>query len=106
MNGQPTQVRRPWRAVARTIFQAAVGFAALIFVLEQPLIAVFTNVPEVRAAADAFFFWAALLPLVGLGLLPAFIQRPIEIAADGVLFLRPVETNNRDMGIALFVDTE
>ena len=44
----------------------AIGFAVLIFVLQQPLIAIFTNVPEVRAAADAFFFWAALLPLVGV----------------------------------------
>lgn len=26
---QPTQVRRPWRATLRTIFQAAVGFASM-----------------------------------------------------------------------------
>jgi len=25
----PTQVRRPWRAVARTVFQALIGFAAM-----------------------------------------------------------------------------
>ena len=44
----------------------AVGFAALILVLQQPMIAIFTNVAEVRAAADEFFFWAAMLPLVGV----------------------------------------
>lgn len=44
----------------------AVGFAALIFLLHQPLVAIFTNVPEVRAVAGEFFFWAALLPIVGV----------------------------------------
>ncbi len=44
----------------------AVGFAAFIFLLHQPLVAIFTNVPEVRAVADDFFFWAALLPVVGV----------------------------------------
>jgi MATE family multidrug resistance protein len=44
----------------------AVGFALLLFAIEEPLIRLFTNVPEVRAAADAFFFWAALMPLAGV----------------------------------------
>lgn len=34
---QPTQVRRPWRTVARTIFQAAVGFASMWALIVQTL---------------------------------------------------------------------
>ena len=43
--------------------------------------------------------------IIRLGFLPRFIERPVKIAADGVLFLRAVQTDNRDVGIALFVDT-
>jgi ABC-type uncharacterized transport system permease subunit len=32
---QPTQLRRPWRATARTVFAAVVGFAALLPLLVQ-----------------------------------------------------------------------
>lgn len=28
MSAQPTQVRRPWRTVARTVFQLVIGLAA------------------------------------------------------------------------------
>lgn len=41
-------------------------FTALTFALETPLVRLFTNVEEVRAAAHAHFFWAALMPLVGV----------------------------------------
>ncbi|MEM0989522.1 MAG: MATE family efflux transporter [Pseudomonadota bacterium] len=44
----------------------ALSMAALILVLETPLIALFTNVYEVRAAAHSFYIWTALLPLVGV----------------------------------------
>lgn len=44
----------------------AIGFAALILMLREPLLAVVTNVPEVRAAADRYYLWAALLPLIGV----------------------------------------
>ena len=33
----PTQVRRPWRATARTIFQAVIGFAAMWAVIVETL---------------------------------------------------------------------
>lgn len=45
----------------------AVTFAVLILVFQDPIIALFTNVADVREAADSFFFWAALLPLIGVG---------------------------------------
>lgn len=45
----------------------SVCFTVLLFALETPLIALFTNVEEVRAVAHAHYFWAALLPLVGVG---------------------------------------
>lgn len=35
MTVQPTQVRRPWRATARTIFQGLVAFAVLLPFLVQ-----------------------------------------------------------------------
>jgi MATE family multidrug resistance protein len=47
-------------------FWLAAGFAILLFAVEEPLIRLFTNVAEVRATADAFFFWAALMPLAGV----------------------------------------
>jgi multidrug resistance protein, MATE family len=47
-------------------FWLAAGFALLLFALEEPLIRLFTNVAEVRATADAFYFWAALMPLAGV----------------------------------------
>ena len=37
-----------------------------IFAVEGPLIALFTNVAEVRAAAHAHYFWAAILPMIGV----------------------------------------
>ena len=47
-------------------FWLAVGFALLLFALQGPLIRLFTNVDEVRAVANAFYFWAALMPLAGV----------------------------------------
>ncbi|MEM7058054.1 MAG: MATE family efflux transporter [Pseudomonadota bacterium] len=47
-------------------FWLAVGFSALVFALQGPLIRVFTNVEEVRAAAHMFYFWAAVMPLIGV----------------------------------------
>ncbi len=47
-------------------FWLAAGFALLLLALQDPLIRLFTNVPEVRAAAETYFFWAALMPLVGV----------------------------------------
>ncbi|MEM6622966.1 MAG: MATE family efflux transporter [Pseudomonadota bacterium] len=44
----------------------ALSMSALILVLETPLITLFTNVDEVRAAAHSFYIWTALLPLVGV----------------------------------------
>lgn len=50
--------------VAATMLAA--GFVLLILLLEQPLVRLFTNVPEVRETARAHYLWAALLPLVGV----------------------------------------
>jgi hypothetical protein len=37
MSIQPTQVKRPWRATARTVFQALVGFAAMWGVIVETI---------------------------------------------------------------------
>ena len=47
-------------------FWLAVGFTAIIFALQGPVIAIFTNVEEVRAAAHSYYFWAAFLPVIGV----------------------------------------
>ena len=47
-------------------FWLALGFALALFALEDALIRLFTNVPEVRATAHAVYFWAALMPLAGV----------------------------------------
>jgi MATE family multidrug resistance protein len=44
----------------------AVLLSAAIFALETPLVQLFTNVEAVRAVAHAHYFWAALLPVVGV----------------------------------------
>ena len=44
----------------------ALGCTALIVMLEDPLVHLFTNVPEVRAEAHRFYLWAAFLPLAGV----------------------------------------
>ncbi len=62
--------RRLLRRSAMVSTVAAVGlallFTAAIFAVEGPLIRLFTNVAAVRAVAHAHFFWAALMPLVGV----------------------------------------
>src|SRR4029077_9579869 len=42
---------------------------------------------------------------ISLGFLPRFIERPVEIPADGVLFLGTIQANNGDVRIALLVNT-
>jgi multidrug resistance protein, MATE family len=59
-------VRRSALASTVAAFWLAAGFALALFALQEPLIRLFTNVPEVRATADAFYFWAALMPLAGV----------------------------------------
>ena len=57
------------RAVVVSSLSALVlaALAALVlFVIETPLIALFTNVQEVRAITARHYFWAALLPLIGV----------------------------------------
>src|SRR4026207_1435609 len=44
--------------------------------------------------------------IVFLGFVPCLVERPIEISTDRVLFLRAVELDDRDMGIALLVNTQ
>ena len=57
------------RAVVVSGFSALVlaTIAALVlFAVQTPLINLFTNVEEVRSITDRFFFWAALLPVIGV----------------------------------------
>jgi len=47
-------------------FVLAAAFAVILFAGQSPLVQVFTNVEAVRAATNTYFFWAALLPLIGV----------------------------------------
>src|SRR5690625_3155800 len=60
-------LRRAVTTSSVAAFLLAAGFALVILLLQEPLITLFTNVPEVRAAAERHYLWAALLPLVGVG---------------------------------------
>lgn len=44
----------------------SVLMGVLLFAVQGPLVNLFTNVEAVRAAVNAYFFWAALFPLVGV----------------------------------------
>ncbi|MEM7188639.1 MAG: MATE family efflux transporter [Pseudomonadota bacterium] len=59
--------------------------ALLLFVSSGPLIALFTNVPEVREATASFFLWAALCPLAGV---LAFQMDGIFVGATGGVAMR------------------
>src|SRR6185369_17223047 len=43
--------------------------------------------------------------VIGFGFLPRLVESPVKITADGVFFLRPVEPDDRDMGISFFINT-
>lgn len=47
-------------------FGVSAVLAALLVLGQGPLIALFTNVAEVRSATSDYFFWAALIPLIGV----------------------------------------
>ena len=47
-------------------FWLAVGCSIAILLAQGPLVAVFTNVEDVREVAHAHFIWGALLPLIGV----------------------------------------
>src|SRR5262249_17550833 len=44
--------------------------------------------------------------VVSLRSLPRFVERPVKIATDGVLFLWTIQTDNRDVRIALLINTQ
>lgn len=57
------------RAVVRSTLSAmvlATLAAAVLFAIERPLIALFTNVEAVRTITAQHYFWAALLPVIGV----------------------------------------
>ena len=70
--------------------------SVVLLLVETPLIALFTNVAEVRAITAQHYFWAALLPLVGVlaflmdgvfvGATASPAMRKGMIAAAGIYF--------------------
>lgn len=66
-------------AIAAALF--AVGLSLVLAPLGEPIVALFTNVEEIREVAGHYVLWAAFFPVAGIG---AFLMDGIFIgAADG-----------------------
>lgn len=78
----PTQVRRPWRATLRTIFQALIGFAAL-----APLIAAGVeeatgyDLDGVPFVVTALLVCAAVTRVMSIAAVEAFLQQFLPFLA-------------------------
>lgn len=83
--GDRTFLRRSVRVATTSGFALAALVAVLLFAVEEPLIAVFTNVEAVRAITSAHFIWAALLPLIGV---LAFLMDGVFIGATASGLMR------------------
>lgn len=77
----PTQVRRPWRATARTLFAAVVGFSAMFPLIVNASGADQTWPPLAYALAIA----SAITRIMAVPAVEAFLQRfvPFLAAAPG-----------------------
>ncbi len=75
---EPTQVDYPWRATARTVFQALVGLCALV-----PLI-VGTDVPAAGAVAVALTVSGALTRIMAIPEVNDWLDKFLPwLAAEG-----------------------
>ncbi|QGH61717.1 MATE family efflux transporter DinF [Serratia proteamaculans] len=61
-----SQLRKVWRAACRQACLVALGFGLLYAVAGQQIIAALTSLPELRALANHYLPWQAVLPLVGV----------------------------------------
>jgi hypothetical protein len=78
----PTQVRRPWRATARTVFQALVSFAALApFIAAAVEEATGYDLDGVPFIVTALLACAAFTRVMALPAVEAFLQRFVPFLA-------------------------
>jgi len=59
-------LRRAATVSTISAFGLSLALAAIFLALQTPMLALFTNVEDVRAVASGHFFWAALFPVVGV----------------------------------------
>lgn len=65
----PSQIRHPWRAVVRTVFQLAIGLAAAL-----PTLVVLAGLPTSAGLAGALGIAAALTRFMAIPAVDAAIQ--------------------------------
>lgn len=118
----PTQVRRPWRATARTVFAGIVAFAALLpFIVEasglEPevypwlggILAVAAAVtrimalPQVEAFLTRFVPWLAADPAGGTRPIEGFDRAGRPLDADGDGRFDSLDRGAIDVGTAVLV---
>lgn len=77
----PARLRQAVRVCAVAATGLALVLSLILAVLAEPIVALFTNVEEIREVAGTYALWAAFIPLVGVA---AFVLDGIFIgAADG-----------------------
>ena len=67
---QPTQLRRPWRSTARTIFQATIALAAMWAVVVQAL-----GLPDWAWVGTSVAVAGAITRVMALPVVEAFLRR-------------------------------
>lgn len=72
----PTQVKRPWRATFRTVFQGVVAAAAIL-----PLVLSTAGIPPVGIAAVIITVAGALTRIMALPAVEEFLEHYIPILA-------------------------
>ncbi len=93
---EPTQVTYPWRATARTVFQAFVGLCALL-----PLI-VGTDVPKAGAVAVALSVSATVTRIMAIPEVNMWLERFLPwLSAEGATMSQPAHTEMRWFAILL-----
>lgn len=76
---QPTQVRRPWRATARTVFQGAVALATLLPFVASGVYGDGDNVPA--AVVQVLAVSAAITRVMALPQVEVFLRRFLPFLA-------------------------
>lgn len=72
----PTQVKRPWRATFRTVFQGVVAVAAIL-----PLVLSTAGIPPVGVAAAVIAVAGALTRVMALPAVEEFLENYLPILA-------------------------
>lgn len=97
---QPTQVRRPWRATARTVFQALIAFAAMWAIIVETI----GLDPSWQWVAVSLAVTGAITRLMALPVVEDFLERFVPFLAADPGEQAPSDRGDTDIvGIVLIV---